>query len=266
VGVLVAPWLIGTLVALWIGTAVAADPEVVGSVRASEAVAQSKTQDGVFKPVSAGPGQPSAPVYCPGGVKTDQHGRVSVQFENDSVVTLEPNTHLEIDRRQDGRFSDEMFLNGLNLRDGAIQVVHSPGGRCLGTAPNGTEIRCKGTKFIVRYDVGTRTADVVVVAGAVEVRNTRAANRRPVMVGERERTLVVGSKPPTSPTPVDPATLREQLARFEFVGRGAEESLAPFVRPDPDTGPLPQAGQRHVPSNRTLGDITGPSAAPGQHD
>ena len=79
-----------------------------------------------------------------------------------------------------------------------------------------------GTTFVVSYDEGAGSTEVVGVDGRVRVTGLN----QEVWIGAQEITTVAKGRPPTKPRLLDEQEFRQYLDGFQFIAGGRPESLA----------------------------------------
>jgi FecR protein len=165
------------------------------------------------------------PVRIDDGLRTrsvaERKGALTVKFEDRSILDLSGDTEVHISAEPTSGSGA-----GIQLRQGSVHVVAETGGGTACTMRTSEAvIECKGTEFIVLRNAADASTRVIVVAGAVTVRNVKDIGET-VTVRAHQSSTVRPGEPPTLPRWVDDETIDSYLQAFRFIGGGRSVSLA----------------------------------------
>jgi hypothetical protein len=161
-------------------------------------------------------------------VRTGNPGRLSIVFQDDSVLTVAHDSQLVIDQQvYDPSVGVARSLIGL-LRGKLDAVVgeyyHNPGSAYevkTVTAVAGV----RGTEFSVSYDPITGLTEVMGVSGLVQVHSLLDPTGPGVLVRASEVTTVAPGQLPEPPRRIEETIFRQHLEGIQFIGGGRAESL-----------------------------------------
>ena len=161
-------------------------------------------------------------------VRTGNPGRLSIVFQDDSVLTVADDSQLVIDQ-QVFNPSGGVVRSLIGLLRGKLNAVvgeyyHEPGSAYevkTVTAVAGV----RGTEFSVSYDPITELTEVMSVSGVVHVHSMLDPTGPGVLVRASEVTTVAPGQLPKPPRRVQETIFRQRLEGFEFIGGGRAESL-----------------------------------------
>jgi hypothetical protein len=161
-------------------------------------------------------------------VRTGNPGRVSIVFQDDSVLTVADDSQLVIDE-QVFNPSGGMVRSLIGLLRGKLNAVV---GEYYHQAGSAYEIKTvtavagvRGTEFSVSYDPTTELTKVVGVSGLVYVHSMLDPTGPGVLVRASEVTTVAPGQLPEPPRRIEGTVFRQRLEGFQFVGGGRAESL-----------------------------------------
>lgn len=194
----------------------------------------------------------SSPVYMGDTIRTGQPGRVSIVFQDDSVLNVGDGSDVVVDEQvfdsESGSYQSTLRLLRGKLRALVSQYYETPGAGYEIETPTAVA-GVRGTEFVVSFDEIRRQTDVVGVGGRVSVRVLQGRAGEEVMVTAGELTTVARGAAPTAPHRINENLFRQYIEGLEFIGQGRAESLTadhPVVAgaevPQPDRAPLTDAG------------------------
>jgi FecR-like protein len=213
--------LLVTLVLLLRGTASAQE---VGTVTGAEPTAEIG-RGGVWAAAVVG-----AVVQQGDVLRTGQPGRLSVVFQDESVVNVAPGSELVVDEQL---FAPEQgtVRSVMRLLQGRVRAMVSDYYR--GTTA-GFEVKTptalagvRGTDFVVTYDPTAEVTEVVDISGSVSVHNLLDPEHHGVLITAGELTVVAQGQRPEPPTRLSEKRFRQYIDGLEFIGGGAGVTL-PF--------------------------------------
>jgi hypothetical protein len=161
-------------------------------------------------------------------VRTGNPGRLSIVFQDDSVLTVADDSQLVIDQQLFNP-SGGVVRSLIGLLRGKLQAVvgeyyHEEGSAyevTTATAVAGV----RGTEFSVSYDAITEVTEVMAVSGVVQVHSVLDPTGPGVLVRASEATTVAPGQLPLPPRRVEETVFRQRLEGFNFIGGGRAESL-----------------------------------------
>jgi hypothetical protein len=168
------------------------------------------------------------PISLGDQVRTGNPGRLSIVFQDDSVLTVADDSQVVIDA-QVFNPSGGAVRSLIGLLRGKLNAVvgeyyHQPGNTYevkTVTAVAGV----RGTEFSVSYDPITELTEVTAVSGLVHVHSMLDPTGPGVLVRASEMTTVAPGQLPVPPRRVEEISFRQRLEGFKFVGGGRAESL-----------------------------------------
>lgn len=199
-----------------------------------------------------------APISRSDEIRTASPGRLSIVFQDDTVLTVTDNSQIVIDE-QVFNPSGGVVHSLIQLVRGKLNTVvgeyyHAPGTAYeVKTATAVAGVR--GTEFSVSYDPATELTEVTGVSGVVQVHSALDPTGPGVLVRASEVTKVRRGQLPEAPRRLEETMFRQYLEGIQFVGGGRAESLS--------AGNPMRAGGAVPPSERAPGAPTG--APPGQN-
>jgi len=161
-------------------------------------------------------------------VRTGNPGRLSIVFQDDSVLTVADDSQLVIDQ-QVFNPSGGVVRSLIGLLRGKLNAVvgeyyHEPGSAYevkTVTAVAGV----RGTEFSVSYNPITELTEVMAVSGVVQVHSMLDPTGPGVLVRASEVTTAAPGQLPVPPRRADEIIFRQRLEGFNFIGGGRAESL-----------------------------------------
>jgi hypothetical protein len=168
------------------------------------------------------------PIYLGDQVRTGNPGRLSIVFQDDSVLAVAADSQLVIDQ-QVFNPSAGVVRSLIGLLRGKLNAVvgeyyHQPGSSYevkTVTAVAGV----RGTEFSVSYDPLTELTEVVGVSGQVQVHSMLDPTGPGVLVRASEMTTVAPGQLPEPPHRVGQTVFRQYLEGVQFFGGGRAEGL-----------------------------------------
>jgi len=161
-------------------------------------------------------------------VRTGNPGRLSIVFQDDSVLTVADDSELVIDQ-QVYNPSGGAVRSLIGLLRGKLDAVV---GEYYHTAGNAYEVKTatavagvRGTEFSVSYDPITELTEVMGVSGLVHVHSVLDPTGPGVLVRASEVTTVAPGQLPVPPRRVQETIFRQHLEGIQFIGGGRAESL-----------------------------------------
>jgi hypothetical protein len=190
------------------------------------------------------------PIMLGDQVRTGNPGRLSIVFQDDSVLTVSDDSQVVIDE-QVFKPSAGAVRSLIGLLRGKLNAVvgeyyHEPGSSYevkTVTAVAGV----RGTEFSVSYDPLTELTEVTAVSGLVHVHSMLDPTGPGVLVRASEITTVAPGQLPAPPHRVEGTIFRRRLEGFQFIGGGRAESLV-------TSSPL-RAGAAVPPPERAPGRV-----------
>jgi hypothetical protein len=161
-------------------------------------------------------------------VRTGNPGRLSIVFQDDSVLTVADDSLVVIDQ-QVFNPSGGIVSSLIGLMRGKLQAVV---GEYYHESGSAYEIKTvtavagvRGTEFSVSYDPATGVTEVMAVSGVVHVHSVVDPTGPGVLVRASEVTTVAPGQLPVPPHRIGANIFRQRLEGFQFVGGGRAESL-----------------------------------------
>jgi hypothetical protein len=161
-------------------------------------------------------------------VRTGNPGRLSIVFQDDSVLTVADNSQLVIDQ-QVFNPSAGVVRSLIGLLHGKLQAVvgeyYHESGSVYEVKTVTAVAGVRGTEFSVSYDLITEQTEVMAMSGVVQVHSVLDPTGPGVLVRASEVTTVAPGRLPVPPRRVEETIFRQRLEGFEFIGGGRTESL-----------------------------------------
>ena len=131
-------------------------------------------------------------------VVTRERSRLKMLFRDDSILTLGANSKLVVKQylySPESKRGESIY----ELADGRLRAVVGRSGFKV-TTPTAFAA-ARGTIFTVSYDAATKTTEVVVIEGTVEVGNSNANIAGVQRVTAGQSSTITGERAPTPPRP-----------------------------------------------------------------
>jgi hypothetical protein len=250
-------WASVLMATVFIGVARAAVAEV-GTVAAFEGVAEIE-RGGTRTPAVNG-----APITLGDQLWTGRPGRLQIVFEDDSLLTLEDDSHVTVDEHVFDPAKSGGVRSLLGLLRGKVAAVvsdyyHQPGTRYEIKTPNAVA-GVRGTEFAVSYNLDRDVTEVIGISGVVSVYSAVDPSAPGILVTANEATTVVADQPPSAPRRIDELLMRQEQRQIQFLGSAASESVS-SAHPALSSGSVPQPDR--APAVVTAAGVNGSGAPRG---
>ena len=232
--------------AMLLAAAWRAAAQEVGTVAAVEGTVEIE-RSGVRTPAQNG-----VPVALGDQLWTGRPGHLRIVFEDDSLLTLDDDSHVSVDEHVFDPAAGGKSRSLLGLLQGKVAAVvsdyyHQSGARYEITTRNAVA-GVRGTEFSMSYDPDKDVTEVVGISGVVSVYSAVDPTAPGMLVTASETTTVVAGEPPTRPRRLDESLIQQEQRQIEFLGTGWLESVSnahPVVAganvPQPDRAPAAPA-------------------------
>lgn len=233
----------GAVVAMLLTLALRVSAEEVGTVAAVEGTAE------IERGGARTPAQNGAAISLGDQLWTGRPGRLRVVFQDDSLLTVDDDSHVRVDEHVFDPAATGKTRSLLGLLQGKVAAVvsdyyHQPGTRYEIKTPNAVA-GVRGTEFSVSYDAHTDVTDVLSINGVVSVHSAIDPSAPGILITANEATSVVAAEPPSQPRRLDDLLIRQEQRQIEFMGTGWLESVSsahPVASganvPQPDRAPV----------------------------
>jgi hypothetical protein len=237
-----------------------ASGQAVGSISGIEPTADIG-RSGEWTPAAAG-----APVHIGDVLRTGRPGRLSVVFQDDSVITVGPGSELVINEQVFAP-KEGTVRTVLQLVQGKIRSVVSE--YYQGTQ-GGFEVKTptalagvRGTDFVVVHDPAIEVTEVVGVSGRVAVNSIFEPERHGVIVTSRELTVVARGGLPQTPQRLTEKLFRQYIEGLQFlVGPAGSLPLAQSIvtsQSVPQQDTIAESGSAPASTGSLLAPVPGES-------
>jgi hypothetical protein len=232
----------GAVTAMLLALVLRATAQEVGTIAAVEGVAE------IERGGARAPAENGAMIALGDQLWTGRPGRLRVVFQDESLLTLDDDSHVSVDEHVFDPGATGKTRSLLGLLQGKVAAVvsdyyHQPGTRYEIKTPNAVA-GVRGTEFSVRYDANADVTDVLSINGVVSVHSAVDPSAPGILITANEATSVVAAEPPSQPRRLDDLLIRQEQREIQFMGTGSLESVSsahPVVSganvPQPDRAP-----------------------------
>lgn len=233
----------GALAVILLTLAVRVCAQEVGTVAAVEGMAdierggvRTRTQNG-------------AAILLGDQLWTGRPGRLRIVFQDDSLLTLDDDSHVSVDEHVFDPAATGKVQSLLGLLQGKVAAVvsdyyHQSGARYEIKTRNAVA-GVRGTEFSISYDPHSDVTEVVGISGVVSVHSAVDPSAPGILVTASEATTVVAGEPPSRPRRLDESLIQQEQRQIQFMGTGWLESVSNAhpvgsgaTVPQPDRAPV----------------------------
>ena len=244
--------------AMLLAVAWRASAQEVGMVAAVEGTAEIE-RSGVRAPAQNG-----VPIALGDQLWTGRPGHLRIVFEDDSLLTLDDDSHVSVDEHVFDPAAGGKPRSLLGLLQGKVAAVvsdyyHQSGARYEIKTRNAVA-GVRGTEFSMSYDPDKDVTEVVGISGVVSVSSAVDPTAPGMLVTASETTTVVAGEPPTRPRRLDESLIHREQRQIEFMGTGSLESVS-SAHPVVAGSNVPQADR--APAVAAVASINGSGTARG---
>ena len=202
------------------GVALAQEVGTVATLEGSAEIGR----NGTWMPAAIG-----APIGLGDQIRTASPGRLSIVFQDDTVLTVTDNSEVVIDE-QVFNPSGGVVRSLVQLVRGKLNTVVGEYYHAPGTAYEVKTVTAvagvRGTEFSVSYDPTTEVTEVVGMSGVVQVHSLLDPTGPGVLVRASEVTTIRRGGLPEPPRRLEQVAFRQYLEGIQFIGGGRAESLS----------------------------------------
>jgi len=232
----------GTVVTLLLTLALPLSAQEVGTVAAVEGVAE------IERGGARTPAQNGGAITLGDQLWTGRPGHLRIVFQDDSLLTLEDDSHVTVDEHVFDPAATGKARSLLGLLQGKVAAVvsdyyHQPGTSYEIKTPNAVA-GVRGTEFAVSYDGQRDVTEVIGISGFVSVHSAVDPSGPGMLVTASEATTVVATEPPSPPRRIDESLIRQEQRQIQFLGTGwlesvsnAHPAMSRSAVPEPDRAP-----------------------------
>jgi hypothetical protein len=169
-----------------------------------------------------------AAVFVGDRLRTGAKDRGKVVFADDSVLDVGSDTEITIDKLvfdpPAHRFQSLLRLAKGRIRAWVSEYYQEPRARYEVETPTAIA-GVRGTEFIVIFNLGTSSTEIIGISNAVEVTGKLGVIGNAVQIGPRQYTQVQKGRFPAPPQRLDEIRFHEYLQELEIVGTGRRDGL-----------------------------------------